>query len=46
MRVQAIRDYYAKRGLKRTKKYCRNKLLTRERYMTVTLLKSSIVCLI
>ena len=46
MRVQAVRDYYAKRGLKRTKKYCRNKLLTREQYMTVTLLKSSIVCLI
>jgi len=46
MRVQAVRDYYAKRGLKRTKKYCRTKLLTREQYMTVTLLKSSIVCLI
>ena len=46
MRVQADRDYYTKQECKRSKKECRNKLLTRDQYMTVTLLKSSIVCLI
>ena len=46
MRVQEVCDYYAKQGHKRTKKECRKKLLTRTHYMTVTLLKSCIVCLI
>ena len=46
MRVQAVRNYYAKQGHKRSKKECRKKLLTRAQYLTVTLLKSSIVCLI
>ena len=30
MRVQCIRDYYAKRGLKRSKAECRVKFLRRE----------------
>ena len=30
MRVRAIRDYYAKRGLKRSKAECRVKFLKRE----------------
>ena len=34
MRVQAIRDYYAQRGLKRSKD-CRKKFLKREQYMMV-----------
>jgi hypothetical protein len=46
MRVQAVRDYYAKQGRKRSKKDCRKKFLTKAQYMTVTLLKSSIVCVI
>src|ERR1041385_542437 len=40
MRVQAVRDYYAKQGRKRSKKDCRKKFLIRAQYMTVTLLKS------
>ena len=36
MRVQAIRDYYAQRGQKRSKKDCRKKFLKREQYMMVT----------
>ena len=36
MRVQCIRDYYAKRGLKRSKAECRLKFLRREQYMMVT----------
>ena len=46
MRVQAVRDYYAKQGRQRSKKDCRKKFLTRAQYTTVTLLKSSIVCVI
>ena len=36
MRVQCIRDYHAKRGLKRSKAECRVKFLRREQYMMVT----------
>ena len=36
MQVQAIHDYYAKRGLKRSKAECRVKFLRREQYMMVT----------
>ena len=36
MRVQAIHDYYGKRGLKRRKAQCRVKFLNREQYMMVT----------
>ena len=36
MRVQCIRDYYPKRGLKRSKAECRVKFLRREQYMMVT----------
>src|SRR4051812_30237335 len=46
IRVQAVRDYYAKQGRKHTKKECHKKLLNRAQYMTVTLLKSCIVFLI
>ena len=35
MRVQAIRDYYAQRGKKLSKKDCRKKFLKREQYMMV-----------
>ena len=35
MRVQAIRDYYAQRGKKLSKKDCCKKYLKREQYMMV-----------
>ena len=36
-RVQAVRDYYALRGLKKTKPACRDKFLSKEQYMKVIL---------
>ena len=36
MRVQAIHDYYAKRGLKCSKAQCRNKFFNKDQYMMVT----------
>ena len=36
MRVQVIRDYYAQRGKKLSKKDCHKKLLKKEKYMMVT----------
>ena len=36
MRVQCIRDYYTKRGVKRSKADCRGKFLRSEQYMMVT----------
>ena len=36
-RVQAIRDYYAARGIKKTKLACREKFLSKEEYMKVIL---------
>ena len=34
-RPQAIRDYYATRGIKKQKKDCRGKFLKKEQYMKV-----------
>jgi hypothetical protein len=34
-RVQAVRDYYASRGIKKTKPACREKFLKKDQYMTV-----------
>ena len=36
-RVQAVRDYYATRGIKKTKPACREKFLSKEEYMKVIL---------
>ena len=36
-RVQAVRDYYALRGIKKTKPACREKFLSKEEYMKVIL---------
>ena len=35
--VQAVRDYYALRGIKKPKPACRDKFLTKEQYMKVIL---------
>lgn len=32
-RVQALRDYYASTGIKRSKTKCRDKFLSKEKYM-------------
>jgi len=34
-RVQAVRDYYASTNIKRAKKKCRAKFLSKEKYMKV-----------
>jgi len=34
-RVQAVRDYYASKGIRRAKKKCRGKFLSKEKYMQV-----------
>ena len=34
-RVQAVRDYYAGRGIKKPKQECRDKFLSKEKYMKV-----------
>ena len=34
-RVQAVRDYYASKGIRRAKLKCRNKFLSKEKYMQV-----------
>ena len=34
-RVQAVRDYYALKGIRRGKKKCRDKFLRREKYLQV-----------
>ena len=34
-RVQAVRDYYASTGIKRSKTKCRVKFLSKEKYMKV-----------
>ena len=36
-RVQAVRDYYALRGIKKPKPACLEKLLSKEKYMKVIL---------
>ena len=36
-RVQAVRDYYALRGIKKPKSACRDKFLSKEQYMKVIL---------
>ena len=36
-RVQAVRDYYASRGIKNTKPACHEKFLSKEEYMKVIL---------
>ena len=36
-RVQAVRDYYADRGIKKSKQECRDKFLSKEQYMKVIL---------
>ena len=36
-RVQAVRDYYAARGIKKTKPACSDKFLSKEQYMKVIL---------
>lgn len=33
--VQAVRDYYASTGIKRSKMKCRDKFLSKEKYMKV-----------
>ena len=37
VRVQAVRDYYALHGIKKTKPACRDKFLSKEQYMKVIL---------
>ena len=34
-RVQAVRDYYASKGIRRGKQKCRGKFLSKEKYMQV-----------
>ena len=34
-RVQAVRDYYASKGIRRAKKKCRAKFLSRDKYLAV-----------
>ena len=34
-RVQAVRDYYASQGIRRAKTKCRDKFLSKEKYMQV-----------
>ena len=34
-RVQAVRDYYASKGIRRAKKKCRDKFMSREKYLAV-----------
>ena len=34
-RVQAVRDYYASKGIRRAKSKCRGKFLSKEKYMQV-----------
>ena len=34
-RVQAVRDYYASQGIRRAKKKCRGKFLSRDKYLSV-----------
>ena len=36
-RVQSVRDYYADRGIKKFKRECRDKFLSKEQYMKVIL---------
>ena len=36
-RVQAVRDYYASRGIKKTKPACRENFLSKDEYMKVIL---------
>ena len=33
-RVQAVRDYYASQGIRRAKKKCRSKFLSRDKYLS------------
>ena len=33
--LQAVRDYYASKGIRRGKKKCRDKFLSKEKYMQV-----------
>ena len=37
VQVQAVRDYYALRGIKKPKPACRDKFLSKEQYMKVIL---------
>ena len=37
VRVQAVRDYYAGRGIKKPKQECRDKFLSKDEYMKVIL---------
>ena len=37
VRVQAVRDYYVGRGIKKPKQECRDKFLSKEKYMKVIL---------
>ena len=37
VRVQAVQDYYAGRGIKKPKQECRDKFLSKEQYMKVIL---------
>ena len=37
VQVQAVRDYYAGRGIKKPKQECRDKFLSKEQYMKVIL---------
>ena len=34
-RVQAVQDYYASKGIRRSKQKCRGKFLSKEKYMRV-----------
>ena len=36
-RVQSVRDYYADRGIKKSKQECHDKFLSKEQYMKVIL---------
>ena len=44
MRVQCVRDWYAKKGVKKQKKKCRNIFLKKEEYLEVHSLLTFLAC--
>ena len=44
MRVQCVRDWYAKKGVKKPQKQCRNILLKKDEYLEVHSLLTFLAC--
>ena len=44
MRVQCVRDWYAKKGVKKPKKQCRNIFLKKDEYLEVHSLLTFLAC--